>query len=859
MLIEFLKSHEWQKAISRCNERKSGTNLEVSTEDKGDGRLPLHIACFEKAPIEVLKALIEICPEAVKTAWPEPSGQNDLPLHLLCKSDKWGNVEGKMINAQSVEYLIDLYPAALLKRTSDELNTPLHQICEEFPNNVADDMLKIIKKILLTKPKASEIKGGVNEKFQPAGLLPLHSAVINTDIRCVKKLYKLYKNGIKLTCAEGSLPIHWCTQVGCSVEMMKFLLKKYPDGIFCRNTAGDTPLHNLLIVDYCEKKYDPNGKSMNPLHSSIHILLGAFLRFAKTRPDYMRLLTMRNNDGNNVSEIARSCERKMGENFNILSALNDFTESNFTRLKETPFIKEEEDENDVPLVSEGWKHNGTSTGHESATCSTGSHLHHSTSDKSTIGAYHQSANGVNEEKLSSTENLTGTNITSKAVENSLQKKKADLALTRRSKSTNSTVPKEKKSKLDHKRKCLKETPFIKEEEDENDVPLVSEGWKYNGISTGHESATCSTGSHLHHSTSDKSTIGAYHQSANGVNEEKLSSTENLTGTNITSKAVENSLQKKKADLALTRRSKSRNSAVPKKKKSKLDHKRKPGDSAVVGDGNDCNQPYDVANRNLKEISAAHYSSQNNNLSTKESMPQLISDKELNDHLHQNEFRHNKTRNIPEGDVMTDREGSEKFKPAKKKTRKPAGMSTLTKKYRAYVKKKPVQTEKSDKVSNGISTEHASTSRDNLTLSRKLGEQLIYKDSFNVMNKNDSKSIESRLLSKMSSSGSAVAPETRECMSKQKHSSTNFIKSTKRCITISKSKNSQLDESYGEVEDLATDSVRKTRENVAAEKSKQAVLNDDIVGVQALPSGWILDKMADKNNHEEISFDNDEEE
>jgi len=122
--------------------------------------------------------------------------------------------------------------------------------------------------------------------------------------------------------------------------MMQFLLEKYPDGIFCKTLAGDTPLHLLLTAQYCEQTYLPDGASKISTYSSIHILLGCFLRFAVKHPDFVRLLkSIKNNDDKNIIETARACEFSMGKSFNVLHIVEEVAKENIMPLYSFPFQK----------------------------------------------------------------------------------------------------------------------------------------------------------------------------------------------------------------------------------------------------------------------------------------------------------------------------------------------------------------------------------------------------------------------------------------------------------------------------------------------------------------------------------------
>jgi ankyrin repeat protein len=80
-----------------------------------DGWLPLHFACANTAPLQVVGYMVDSWPEAIKMA----DYDGCLPLHVACANAAL---------LQVVEYLVDNWPKAVKMKNSDGL-LPLHAVC----------------------------------------------------------------------------------------------------------------------------------------------------------------------------------------------------------------------------------------------------------------------------------------------------------------------------------------------------------------------------------------------------------------------------------------------------------------------------------------------------------------------------------------------------------------------------------------------------------------------------------------------------------------------------------------------------------------------------------------------------------
>jgi ankyrin repeat protein len=94
------------------------SNLQLVRTQDGNGRLPLHHALGEDAPLGAIKLLVQADRSTIQT----PDSDGSLPLHTACEYHKCPDV---------IKYLLDNCRASLLVAEDKWGNTPLHYACLE--------------------------------------------------------------------------------------------------------------------------------------------------------------------------------------------------------------------------------------------------------------------------------------------------------------------------------------------------------------------------------------------------------------------------------------------------------------------------------------------------------------------------------------------------------------------------------------------------------------------------------------------------------------------------------------------------------------------------------------------------------
>ncbi|KAK1745353.1 ankyrin repeat domain-containing protein [Skeletonema marinoi] len=104
------------------------SNLQLVRTQDGNGRLPLHHALEEDAPLGTIKLLVQADPATLQI----PDSDGSLPLHIAASEYECPNV---------IKYLLDNCRTSLLVAKDCWGNTPLHYACQEGRYDVIEMLL----------------------------------------------------------------------------------------------------------------------------------------------------------------------------------------------------------------------------------------------------------------------------------------------------------------------------------------------------------------------------------------------------------------------------------------------------------------------------------------------------------------------------------------------------------------------------------------------------------------------------------------------------------------------------------------------------------------------------------------------
>jgi ankyrin repeat protein len=179
------------------------------------GMCPLHVACREGGvSLDVIKRLVRAWPDSIGT--PTRNKKSLLPLHLACRYYAGSN------KFQLLVFLIRSYPLAVRAITSDTKELPLHLCCRNYFCTISEILM-----LVESYPNACRVRNSMQE-------LPLHIAI---QRRYMQRVEKLSSQRNKKTSSFSRPP----SDVG--LEIIKYLMRMYPQSLSACNGAGELPLH----------------------------------------------------------------------------------------------------------------------------------------------------------------------------------------------------------------------------------------------------------------------------------------------------------------------------------------------------------------------------------------------------------------------------------------------------------------------------------------------------------------------------------------------------------------------------------------------------------------------------------------
>lgn len=179
---------------------------------------PLHTACSHGASLEIIQMLVEAYPTALRLV----GSEEDYPLHLAA-------IVGAPMEVLS--YLGNKWPAAFLAPNRRQ-SRPLHLICARTPT------METLQ-YMLSKGGSAALKTKDHNRDLPLHVACKHGA----SLQVVKVLVKKYPDAMLAANSRGDLPLHVALTAGAPLNLIKWLLERAPRAASTPNIHGDTPLH----------------------------------------------------------------------------------------------------------------------------------------------------------------------------------------------------------------------------------------------------------------------------------------------------------------------------------------------------------------------------------------------------------------------------------------------------------------------------------------------------------------------------------------------------------------------------------------------------------------------------------------
>lgn len=218
-------------------------------------------------PFQIIDLLLNHSPNLVSIWHEEDWGEGEsLPIHCVC----WNHPDSVRI----AERLIALYRQGI--RTPDASgNLPLHNaISQGAPFEAVQLLVEAYPNGLRTRTSDDEDSAN----------LPLHLACSCSqyyrNVQVIRFLIDKYPKGLRGANGHGMLPLHLtCDKRDPTAEIVDLLLSRYPDALSASDNSGSLPLHvackntrlpievlRLLTSRYPEATSVPDNDGNLPLH-----------------------------------------------------------------------------------------------------------------------------------------------------------------------------------------------------------------------------------------------------------------------------------------------------------------------------------------------------------------------------------------------------------------------------------------------------------------------------------------------------------------------------------------------------------------------------------------------------------------
>jgi ankyrin repeat protein len=191
-------------------------------------RSPLHEACLRNACRHVVRALLDVYPEAASLE----DGRGNTPLHLAFvdfSADQTGSSDMEVV----VKDLLRIHSAPM---SNEDLNNPLHMACMAPETTVSPSV------ILRLASSSSLYASSTNKKNET----PLHLFCKrrNATVEVAKVLLEAHPMASQIFDIEGWTPIHHAA-ANANVALLKYFVSAFPNMAKIQTSNNETALHIL--------------------------------------------------------------------------------------------------------------------------------------------------------------------------------------------------------------------------------------------------------------------------------------------------------------------------------------------------------------------------------------------------------------------------------------------------------------------------------------------------------------------------------------------------------------------------------------------------------------------------------------
>jgi hypothetical protein len=182
------------------------------------GTEQLQSACSEQPQqVDTIRFLVEACPEAVKV----PNGDGSLPLHFACANKA---------PLELIQYLVEKGGSHAVQTMNVNGHLPLHYACARAAS------LEVIEYLV-------DRWGEAVKSADLDGDLPLHIACeAKAPLKVIQFLVEQWPEAIKTANHNGSLPLHVACKNKTPLDVVEFLVDQWPEAATIMDSDGRAPL-----------------------------------------------------------------------------------------------------------------------------------------------------------------------------------------------------------------------------------------------------------------------------------------------------------------------------------------------------------------------------------------------------------------------------------------------------------------------------------------------------------------------------------------------------------------------------------------------------------------------------------------
>jgi serine/threonine protein kinase/ankyrin repeat protein len=300
--------------------------------------LPIHSACANFAPLDVIKVIVDAYPDSLLEL-----GMNEhVPLITACSKMKYFDpstiIKGQQWVIDVATYFLSKHPkCATITDSNNEF--PLHWVCRF---NVP---LQVYSQLINAHREAIYMKG----QF---GYTPLHKACEKrASLDAIKLLYNEFPDAIRIKDSNGSMPLHLACLKVSSIDVIFFLMTVYPGALLINSSKGppqyrvggwDVPNDKAFLTNifYSIQSGDVDAKNVwvHEIINNGEVLCPALEQLLDENSSFLELAYLSDTQGRKTLDAAPVSIKKVFQNRLFLCGIYEILPGNPEHVSSTSIV-----------------------------------------------------------------------------------------------------------------------------------------------------------------------------------------------------------------------------------------------------------------------------------------------------------------------------------------------------------------------------------------------------------------------------------------------------------------------------------------------------------------------------------------